>query len=407
MTIRDIGFKSSGQSANVQQDFSVGTVLSPKSAAIGEGFEYNGEMMVYQSSSAGGFVNISANARSATSGSFQFPANETSASLYFSSNALASTGDYHRFPGFRAIAQSTGTIGSGIVELQYWNGSKWRQAPFSVIDNDGEKRFLPRGNRLLLDDTDQQIRFCQKFIETAWEKSDPIESGTDRYWARMIMSGSAYDTQPVFKNTLLHTDHVSFLEDGYQQYFGSARPERIARYSILDLSGVGATSQNMYLSDNLYVTRTGNVLRNGQSDSFKLAVDLPADADTGCLFAIELQYQVDNATAGDIDLTLRWAYQQPGDGLFKSSATAPTTFSREQSKAVTISIGNNEQQIRKDLTTSFSIEGAICFRVEPAISDTLWLSLQRSNSDSYGGDVNVLAFNIKYLAWNNGQHSTF
>lgn len=395
----------------LMSELSVGTADKGYETTLGGGDSYTRGLLVYQSSSAGGFVDVSDNARNFLSGTFSFPANENSASLYVSSD-LFNSNDYVRFPGLKISLDSTGTIGSGSIDLNYWSSTGWSDSPYSIVTDD-DNQFLPKGDRVGLDGVAQQLRFCQRFIDNFWEKSDPIGSGTDRYWIRLIMSGTAYDTLPQFKQFKLHTNRSEFEADGYQQYYGASRPLRLMPWNIGDARPAfdSPANQDMYLSDNLAVGREENRLRSSSDDQIGIAVKLPSDTDTGCLIALEVLYVPTSNDAGNCTINVKWAYSVPDqDSVYTNSAGAPTTFRNEQSKSADITIEAGERYKLKSQVIFMNIKGAIPYRAEPEQGDILWVSYAREGTnvaDTYSGNLSILDIGLKYLAWNNGVHPTF
>ena len=401
----DEGIKSFGQ-------LSVGFPEAGKESNLGRGDSYTRGMVVYQSSSAGGFVNVTDQASSLTGSNFTFPSNELSSSLYFSSNLidLDNGSDFLTFPGIEIIADSTGTVGSGSVELQFWNGSDWQRSPFSVTEN--AINYLPRGNKILIDDTNQQLRFCQRFIKTLWQKNDPINSGTTRYWSRLIMSGSAYGTLPQIQQVKLHTDSFKSEIDGFITYFGSARPQKTASWNITDAIPASASpsNQDLYLSKKLDAGREENKFAKNSTNRITAAVRSPLDLDSGCVITFEITFVGGSSNSGNVVWNLYWDYQSPGSNIYLNSSSAPESSPGQKTKQFITSFDSSQNNILKFEVQTMDFSGMIPYRQEPQIGDVMWISLERdgsSVSDDYDGDISVLTANVKYLSWCNGAHPSY
>ena len=409
----DIDFKDNSGNQNqytFAQDVNIGTAEKGREFVAGEGDSYTRCQLVYTENTSNVFVDVSDEAASSSGSTFTFPGVLADNCIYWGSDLQNST-DYLKFYGLKINTTTACVVGSGEIVFEYWNGSAWTEIYHMSSESEGD--YLPYAQQVFERVGSEQIRFEHEFIHL-WTKNDPVSSGTNRYWIRARIK-TAVTTVPIFERSKLHTNRFEINDDGFIEYFGSARPLGVFPWSIDDAKAWNSSpsDQDLYALNSathsdydLGVGRIENRFNNGAVDKIGIGIPLPQDMDTSCRIRIEIYYMVTSATAGDIAWRLSAGVLKDGDILADSLEDAATSITDEFSQSSVLSIGSSENEIMKTFTTELYVPSAIPQKSD-GTSDIVLISIVRDGADAldtYGGNACILNLRVTYVKWREGGH---
>lgn len=371
----------------------------------GEGGHTSRGIMVFEyTKSTDAYVNVTANAQSASSPTFGIPHGATDDALYIAWN-LNKSGDKRKFFGILFDTVTALDLGlTGEVETEIWNGSAWISVRTMSAQETGKK--LPFTNKEKFQRLGKEsIRF-NKSVDADWVKNDPVSFGIPLYWARFRIVQDV-NIPPVFQYMDVHPSYIGFSEDGWMSCFGKARSVKTIPWDIglLQAANNSPSNSDIYVSDYLNVGRIENRFQDGTIDRTGFNSHLPFDIDTSCPLTIEWAFTpLSNAVPGNdsVDWVVRWGWTNDGDDVFTSSSAAPTTGPNEQNISVSSIVTARRVQMSVKVELDIS---EMKSRSPSGNGDYIWVTIQRSgNSDSYNGDVAIINVSPKYIAWSIGGH---
>lgn len=289
-----------------------------------------------------------------------------------------------------------------ILVDEYYNGDTSAWEGFSTMVSESDGRFLPVGDKGIQYAGSYQMRYnANLYTNFRWEESDPMSLGIDYFWTRFRWNQDV-EEGAVIEQIKLHSSRTEINDDGWVEYFGKGRP--IARLpwdaGLLEAAAASPGDQDIYLSDNLDIGRRENEFSNVATDRIGFVSPLPFDCDTST--PIKLKWSVrSTAGGGDIDWVIRWGYSSPGGAIYEDTS-APSTHSTEQSFSMTSAaplVADTEKWYQADIDISNMIS-----RREEGYSDTLFLTIERTNGDGHAGDVALIVISAYYTKWCAGGH---
>lgn len=381
----------------MSNELSVGLPESGKETSLGQGDSYVRGMLVYTEASGGGFTDVTTAAASTDGSTFAFPGTAANNAVYVASDLIdQSTGDYKRTFGLKIIT-TTAAVGGEIV-AEYWNGASWIE--FNHMSSQSADAFLPYAKQIFQRTGSEQIRFNPE-IFLSWAKNDPISSGTSRFWVRLRVV-STLTTAPVFQQFKLHTSRTEINEDGFMEFFGTARPIKTLPFDVGSLQAANSSpsNQDLWIGDNLGVGRIENQFEFGTVDRIGLVRPFPNDIDTSAPVRLTLWLHTDlTDLAPDLSFTVRWAHTQNGNAVYDSTASAPTTAVNQQTLTQTITPPVIDTQFSMEF--SLDISDIVPERSGSNEGDLFWLSIQRNNDGNFN-DVSLIQIKLDYLSWRLG-----
>jgi len=393
----------------------VGSPTRPKEFVSGEGDSHVG-LLAYTSDDDISYTDITAAVKSNEGSLFTFKGNAAGNSIYLSSVVPDSSGNPLPFYGLKTIVDTAAVLGAGNFSIEHWNdisgwvddgnymesqssGHYYSNAN-SIFENTGS--FHIRGPLLLSIESDPNL---------TWDVNDPITSGTDRYWIRIRIKNTV-TTAPIFQQFKLHSNRFEVNGDGWLEYFGSARPIAKLPWEVQvfeKATGTDVKDQDLYLSKSIDNGGKKNKFVAQETDPNKaqrigFKTSLPLDMDTSS--AVDFQWSVITdsiATPGTVDWIIRWGFESDGDNVYTTSAAAPTTAPNEQeiAYASTSPVAVNKVKWYRTLLNVSSMIS----RREDGFGDTIWVSIERSSTDTHSGDVSLVAMAAYYTKWCEGGHA--
>ncbi len=153
--------------------------------------------------------------------------------------------------------------------------------------------------------------------------------------------------------------------------------------------------------------RQENNFAAGAIDKISIGIPVPYDCDTSCPITVEVYWQGESATAGDIAWKASAGTLRVGDGLGLNVGAAPTSIRDAWTMAATESVGAGEDTIMKAMSFSFYLPSAISRDASTGFGDFVALALisdGTDGSDTYPGDRNILNIRGTYTKWCEGGH---
>lgn len=380
-------------------ELSVGLPERGRESSIGQGDSFVRGMLVYTQTSGGVFTDVSSEAASTTSSTFTFPGTAVNNAIYVSCDLQNKTeGDYIKFPGLKIITDVAAVGGEIIAE--YWTGASWTE--FNHMSTESSNTFLPFAKQIFQRTGSEQIRFDVSILGF-WQKNDPISSGTSRFWVRFRVV-SALSTAPVFEQFKVHTNRSEINEDGFIEFFGTARPISTLPFDVGSFSAANSSpsNQDLWIGDNLGVGRIENQFDAFTTDRSGLVRPFPNDIDTSSPIRLTLFLHSELTDASpNLSFTVRWGYSSNGSLVGDSTGDVPTVAATEQSLTQSITPVAANQQFSVDFY--LDVSDIIAQRDGGVPGDLFWCSIQRSN-DGNTSDISLIQIKIDYASWRYGGH---
>jgi hypothetical protein len=384
------------------QELHVGVPEKGRETCLGEGDSTSRDMLVYKYTDIGSvFTDVSDEAKSATGSNFTMGTAVNDA-MYIGWDLQNS--DFLKFYGIKCSVLTALTPGAGSAVWEFWDGDSWEE--FSVMMSNAIIPYVSYGNASFQETGSHQIRFASERLINEWAKNDPPGITTNRFWVRFRITG-VISVAPIFEQFKLHTNRSEINENGWLEYFGTARPISTLPININTFRGPTGSKpgdQDLYLSDNLDVGKEQNEFGYNTTDRLALAIYLPLDVDTSNRFKLHLSWITNDNDGGNVRWVVRWAKSIDGDSIYRSAAAAPATAPNEK-ELIQITAA---PAIDTQKTEEFALDVSdMISRPQGAFGDVLWLSLEREGdhtNDTHDGDVSLLQMSMYYTKWCEGGH---
>lgn len=285
---------------------------------------------------------------------------------------------------------------STLHSTEYYNGTTSAWEPVETMATQADGLYLPLGNEVLQWEGSSQIRYNILLNNRLdWQENDPMGLGTDYYWMRFRWTSAVGQVAEV-EQIKLHTNRTEINKDGWQEFFGNARPTGKLPWSVAGLQRATTNpgQGDIFYSDTLDIGFNENALtapgmRVGFTDV------LPPDLDTSCPVKVKFAVRLDGT--GDFNYILRWTYANPGSSIFPAALDAPTTHPNEQ--LLTGSVSGLDDTIvwfEEELYFNKSIA-----QRPPGYPDTIAMTIER---DTGGVSTDLVILDAEYIKWTHGGH---
>lgn len=379
-------------------ELSVGLPGYGTESVFGEGDSYVNGMQVWTYDGTT-FSDVTTEASSDSGSTFSFPNGNVNTAMYVSTvRTNGEGGDYLKFYNIK-INQTVAYVGGEII-AEYWNGSSWTE--FNHMSTEAEGEYLPYAKLIFERAQSEHIRFNDA-IGNDWAKSDEVSLGISTYWIRFRII-STVTTPPTFEKIKIGTNRSEINNDGFVEYFGSARPKGTLPF---DTSGFLAANNSpanfdVYLSDNLGVGRVENTFESGATDRVGMVLPFPLEIDTSIPIIAKFSFVSDTSSTNTYDFTLRHAHSRSGSTVGISTGTAPSSASTEQSIFQSVTPPGQYEQF----TVTFELDiSDVIPKDSLGVGDLFWMTIQRHGStDANFGDVIMIQLEVSYTKWCNGGH---
>lgn len=402
--------KEADESFAIIQELQVGTAEKGYESVMGEGDSYTRGMLVYTYDGAS-FVDVSAEAQSASGSTFTFPNTSVDTAIYVASS-LNNSLDKLTHYGIKTNVNTAIVRGTGDVIAEYWTGSVWLQLDTMEVDSGGN--YYPHGDVIFQDLGSHQVRYSCDLVTDSWTKNDPVTVGTDYYWVRYRIS-SAITTAPIFEQFKLHTNRFEVNADGFLEYFGTARPVGTLPWSIDNAKAWSSSpsDQDLYVYNSptgedydIGMGRLENSFAANAIDKISICMAIPEDLDTSCPIKITVHWMGTSATAGNIAWKMSSGVLPIGAGVTTTVGDAPTTMLSNSEQVAVEAVGAGEDAILKRTVLSFTIPKGVA-RDATGGKDMLAVALisdGTDGTDTYPGARNIVNLKATYTKWCEGGH---
>jgi hypothetical protein len=327
-----INLKEGDEGINNLGEFHAGTPELPAESAFGGGDSYTRGMLVYTKTAAGAFVDVSAEARSASSSTFTFPGVAADNAIYVASSLKDGvTGLPLIHHGLKLDIESAGVFGSGEIVVEY-DGDESGWLDLSRMNTDAGSPFIPHAQSVDGLTGGFQVRYnILKMNDGTWDATDPMGIGESYHWIRFRIA-TAITTAPVFQQFKLHPSRGELNSDGFVEFFGNSRPFRKLDMSFDTGKPVKGNMQDqaLWLDENIGISLTKNKF-TATSDVYGWPLVLPNSLDTST--PMFFRWAGVSSASETIEFTVRWAWQNPDGTMY---TTEPVGGSNPNSDSVTV-----------------------------------------------------------------------
>ena len=374
---------------SIKGELHVGSPDFPSESCFGEGDSYIRGLLAYTFDGAT-YTDISEDVKSPSASTFTFPNNSVNTSIYLSSDLVANgTMDYHKFLGVKMML-NTAQIGGEII-VEYWNGSAWVDVKTVTTQSSG--KYYRKANKLFTTDAGSYQVLLDPNICDDWAKNnDPSVDATDRYWIRFRITSSP-TTLPVLEQFKLHSNRTEYNADGYQEYFGLARPYVSVPVSWNTFQDAGSSmgNQDLWLSSNTPVGFANNSF-DSAGDSVGAVTSLPSWVDTSAPLKVRAALVSESSGSATFVATLN--HSNDGDTVSRSDP-ATTVGEIQDTKALTM-VANIQQWVEFDLDIS-----SIGEEYDGHFPDSIWININKTVGTPI---VNGMQFELLMLKFRDGGH---
>ena len=374
---------------SIKGELHVGSPDFASESCFGEGDSYVREMMVYTFDGSI-YTNITTSAKSYDGSTFTFPNGNVNSAIYVSSNLIASSSnDYHQFYGLKSILETSQVGGSIIAE--FWNGSSWENVNTMTTQASGD--YHRQADKLFTSDPNSYQVNLNPRMRSTWTKNNPPSvDATNRYWIRFRID-SALTTIPVFEQFKLHSNRTEYNSDGYQEYFGRARPYVTVpvAWNTFQDAGSSVGNQDLWLTDNTPVGFSNNAF-NSNGDSVGATTSLPSWVDTSAPLIVRVSYM--STTSGSATLVATLNHSNSGDII--STVSPGSTVGEVQDTQVITYNANEQGWVEFELDVSNIGEEA-----DGLFHDSVWINVEKTVGAQ---TVNGIQFELLMLKFRDGGH---
>ena len=381
-------------------ELSVGLPGLGKESAFGEGDSYVNGMRVFTFDGST-YVDVTDAAKSSSGSTFTFPNTSVNSAIYVTSQRRnAANTDFLMYFDMN-IDVDTAVVGGEIV-AEYYNGTTWVELNTMSVEASGE--FLPHAKELFQRTGKEEVFFNPE-AKNSWAVNDDPGTGLSTFWMRYRIS-TALTAAPIFQKFKVGTNRAELDTDGFLQHFGSGRPKGFLFFDVSTFLAANnsPSNQDVFLSDNLGVGRVENDFNPGAVDRSTMVLPLPPDLDTSAPIKADFFFYSDDVSTTNCEYNVYWASSRDGDGVYLSTASAPTTAPGEQSLSQNVAPpGTAEQQY--SVSFELDVSDFITRRTGGANGDLFWLSIERDGAADSNPDFQTLIqVEVEYTKWSAGGH---
>ena len=294
-------------------DLRVGTLEIPSTVMMGEGKYKNSTLTVFSNDNleAGTWVDNTVAALSSDDSTFNlFQAVATGNCFY-----VGSTSNIYGIK-VNVTTTSTSTPSKSDIVAEYWDGSAWTS--LNSMQLLSTSPYYHNMDSFVTSANKQHLRYN---ITTATSMPNKTLNSVNKKWIRYRIVNTITGI-PQAEYIKLHTNAKKINKDGFTEYFGNSR-ERCALNFNTYLSNSTPGSQEIFLSDNLSVSKSNNKFADGAVTRIGLNTYMKTCTDTSFPIKLKFAFMGDNNTAGDVEWKVRYAYTTSGSSIYHNTTDAP------------------------------------------------------------------------------------
>lgn len=343
------------------------------------------EVMSNDNLAAGAWLTHTTAATTAGSLFDGFPDGFIGECLYFKSGTQA--------PAY-AINVDTAMSGGSMV-YEYYNGTIWVECPAFCAKTDGALNYI--GKYPPEQEGAQNFRLGDHLDDSetapvgAWTKQVEAEFNSKTgFWTRLRITANYTGTVKI--DTVELWGHSGKMSSSGIEYFGNLVQMRDVELWSADrlkpINGTNPGFRDITISQNITLNAL-LTLEDGKKDDIGGTIDLPLWVDVSRAMQLRSGVVVSNATAGNVDLTIRWNTSFPGDEFNGAAADYPEhvliPMEEVAEKAYSVSSYRVPALAQPEswLSISYEREATVAIRVE----------------DTFEGDVTVLSSRLRIPAY--------
>jgi hypothetical protein len=379
------------EGTNILGELKVGSPIDPTESVFGEG-DSHVNMLVYTKTDANVFTDVSTEAKSIEGSTFTFPGIGANNAIYIA-NKYNNGLNNLKHHGIKYLTTIAANVGAGEIVLEYWNGASWIE--FNGMVTDGSLPFLPYAKQYFEGLGSFQLRYDPLMVNDSWVANDPMSLGENYFWVRARIK-TAITTAPTFEQFKVHSSRSEKNGDGFDEFFGNARPALQLPVNIGSAKPFEGAMQNqtVYIDQDLGVGYQVNKF-TATADKLGFSFTIPNNIDTSA--PITLRWTGLFSTSHTPEWTVRWGRTNPGDTIYTTEpggGSNPSTQSTTVSKAVTL---NQQEWFEVTLDVSEFIA-----RRDVDFPDFMVISLQPT---TLSGTFSIMDIQAYYFIWGIGGHA--
>lgn len=308
------------EAVNIVGELHVGRSGFPAESVFGEG-DSHVKLLAYTTDDDISYTDITADVISASGSTFTYESANAGSTIYLANLGQDLTGAYRNFCGFKSNVTTAAVLGSGNFIIQYYNSiSGWLDCNYMETQSEG--RYYQHGDNIFTHTGSHHIRIdvnipLEDDVNLKWDINDPVTYGTDLYWIRIKIENTI-TTAPVFEQFKIHTNRHEINSDGWNEYFGTARPKfnlPIALGAGRELAG-SMGNANIWIDENLGEGLVDNQF-SATTQYWGLSFSIPNGLDTSC--GIDLFIACRANGAGSVTLQCIVGKITEGDSAYVSN----------------------------------------------------------------------------------------
>jgi hypothetical protein len=270
---------------------------------LGEGVPYVRNMVVLTNTSGttGVWTDITSLVSSSNNTAAAFPSTTTGSALYVGTDLL--------FSGIRTNVTTIGNVGSGSIDVEFFNGTSWHPLPVMVADEHFPHQQYARN-----------VFVNTGTINTRWDPPSTWTTaslnGHSLYWARFSVATGSIQTIPEINTIKLRPNSARVGETGFIQYFGKAEPTRdlLWHKSIeRQLNNSAPGNINVDFTQNITFVGDRNRFSDGAEDGNAGIITVPPGLDTGRSLTFKIGWMPMTSNAGNVNFQLHYTTFNEGD----------------------------------------------------------------------------------------------
>jgi len=301
---------------NVLGEFHVGSKENPQESCLGGGDSYFWGVNTFTNTNleVGTWADQTSVAQSPTGSTFvAFPGVTAGNCMYVGSD--------YTFPGLKISSTVAMVLGAGAIILEFWNGAAWVEV--NHMATEGDYPYEQYANTILERAASEQTRFDMTMA--SWATKDL--NGITKYWVRLrIVTGIT--TAPTIQQIKCHTHRFEVNNDGFNEYFGTARPPFPYAYNLASMqvvNGLTPTSQDLNYSSTIVLSFVRNKFTNNSLDGTGGAFEILEGTDTSNPLTIKADIYPET-TGGNFEMKLLISKHVPGDPMDGTVAETSTAI---------------------------------------------------------------------------------
>ncbi len=350
-------------------DIRIGTLQTPSTLMVGEGKYKNSTITVFSNDNleVGTWVDNTVDSLSSNGSTFNIFGGVTAGNCLY-------IGSITNIYGIKINVTTASNISSKRdIISEYWDGGAWSQICSMQVFTTAP--YYHHMNSFVSSANKQHIRYN---ITSATSMPNKTLNGvSNKKWIRYRIVNDIVGL-PQAEYVKLHTNSWKCNKMGCIEYFGDARKFCALNFNTYPSNSTPG-SQEIFLSDNLSVSKSNNKFADGAVTRIGLNTYMKTCTDTSFPIKLKFAFMGDNNTAGDVEWKVRYAYTTSGSSIYHNTTDAPAEASgvTTVTKISSIASSNKDKDIREVI--KLNIED---INVNPSSGDEhiLWISLEREAS---------------------------